>query len=95
MFRCPRCCKAGESQAEIQSTCVDGQTIGCPNSVAVTPGKDIVLSCRNDLCGRQFSFPADRILAHVIPLEVACMGASPCGIMVVNPVRESQKTKGK
>lgn len=90
MLRCTRCCKAGDSQEDIQSQCVDKQTIGCPDPIAVIPGKDIVMTCRLEMCGRTFSFPAAMVVNHRVPTEVACIGGSPCGIVVMAPVKNPE-----
>lgn len=99
MLRCPRCCKAGETAEEIRGSCVDAQTLGCPTAVAVVSGKDILLVCRDELCGKHLSFPAERIVHRAVPVEVSCM-RSPCLLMVVNPTAvpaeapKRGKTKG-
>lgn len=84
MLRCPRCCRAGESQEEIQERCPDKGIMGCPDPLEVTPGRDVVLLCRREMCGKIFSFPAKLIPGRGIPAEVSCM-FSPCEIMVVAP----------
>jgi len=98
MKRCERCCRAGDSQEDIQGGCVDKQTIGCPTPVPVVPGKDIVLACRAEPCGKVVSFPAARVMSRSVPTEVSCMFA-PCAIATITPEAEAapapQKNAGR
>lgn len=74
MLRCTRCCKAGPDTAAIRSQCVDA-SIGimpCPEPILVTPGRDIVLKCRKEDCGRSYSFPANRVTQKLVPNDVSC-----------------------
>lgn len=96
MLTCNRCNKAGATQEDIQGQCVDNQTIGCPPPREVIPGKDIVLTCREESCGRAFAFPVHNIVHHTVPQDVSCP-RSPCQILVVASTQQQQapKSNGK
>lgn len=95
MLTCPRCSKAAATVEDLQGSCMDRQTLGsCPTPRDVIPGKDIVLACRKDGCGKQFALPATSLLHRTIPQEISCM-ASPCGIVVVNPSGAPRNAVGK
>lgn len=84
MIRCPRCSRAGDSQEDLQGTCIDKQVIDCPPPLPVLPGRDVVLVCRDAMCGKVFSFRADAILSKTVPPEVSCPRAI-CAIQVAAP----------
>jgi hypothetical protein len=94
MFRCPRCCKAGDKLADVQEGCVDAQTIGCPPPVGVFSGKDIVLTCRLEDCGKQFAFPASDVTMRKIPQDISCP-RTPCAILSVAAPTEEPKGRGQ
>lgn len=83
MLTCPRCCRAGETQEEIQAGCIDKQTIGCPSPREVIPGKDLVLKCRDEVCGKMVAMSAASVMHRTIPPEIAC-GRHPCQAVVMN-----------
>lgn len=87
MMTCPRCSRADTSQEVLQSRCVDKQTIGCPNSREIVPGKDIIITCRADACDKQFAVPVASILnRRSLPPEVSCM-RTPCeAVVLLQPV---------
>lgn len=95
MKTCPRCCRAGETQEDIQGGCVDKQTIGCPNPREVIPGKDIVIQCREEACGKVVALPASSLMHRTIPHEIQCM-RSPCGAIALasRPVTKETPKRG-
>lgn len=94
MLTCPRCSRAGDSLETIRSTCADASAgiIPCPAPREVVPGRDVVLMCRKDECGRVYAFPADRIPVKQIPADVTCPFSS-CEIVAIQPLVASQPSK--
>lgn len=102
MMTCPRCCRAADTEEEMQERCVDKKTIGCPSARETVPGKDIILTCRADACEKQFAVPAVALLRVIggkrsIPAEISCM-RTPCEVVVLtqpiaNPDATPQEDK--
>lgn len=78
MLRCARCSRADNTDPRLG--CIDNQTIGCPVPLPVVPGKDIVLICRKEQCGKQFSLPAASLMRRTIPSGISCQ-LHPCEIL--------------
>lgn len=91
MLVCPRCSRAGNSKEDVQTGCVDKQTIGCPTPRDVVTGKDIVIQCRDELCGKLVAVAASSVMHRTIPTEISCM-RTPCSAMVFNQPAPTEDT---